>query len=59
MNPFFSTTTMLAALLLMLTIHARGDDAAWLASQGHLIFHDGFDREEDGNLAKAIRQRLE
>jgi hypothetical protein len=30
-----------------------GDDAAWLKS-GTLIFEDSFDREEDGNLAKAI-----
>jgi hypothetical protein len=30
-----------------------GDDAAWLRS-GTLLFEDSFDREEDGNLAKAI-----
>jgi hypothetical protein len=30
------------------------DDAAWLRNQGALIFHDAFEREEDGNLAKAI-----
>jgi hypothetical protein len=30
-----------------------GDDAAWLKS-GTLLFEDSFDREEDGNLAKAI-----
>ncbi len=31
-----------------------GDDAAWLRARGPLIFHDAFEREEDGNLAKAI-----
>ena len=30
------------------------DDAAWLREKGALIFHDSFEREEDGNLAKAI-----
>jgi hypothetical protein len=30
------------------------DDAAWLREKGTLIFHDAFEREEDGNLAKAI-----
>jgi len=30
------------------------DDAGWLRDQGALIFHDAFEREEDGNLAKAI-----
>lgn len=35
------------------TVPSR-DDAAWLASEGTLIFADSFDREEDGNLAKAI-----
>ena len=30
------------------------DDATWLREQGTLIFSDAFDREEDGNLAKAI-----
>lgn len=29
-------------------------DAAWLRAHGALIFHDAFEREEDGNLAKAI-----
>jgi hypothetical protein len=32
----------------------RADDAAWLRDMGTLIFHDAFEREEDGNLAKAI-----
>jgi hypothetical protein len=30
------------------------DDASWLREKGKLIFHDAFEREEDGNLAKAI-----
>lgn len=29
-------------------------DAAWLREKGQMIFHDAFQREEDGNLAKAI-----
>ena len=33
---------------------SSGDDAAWLRARGTLIFHDAFEREEDGNLAKAI-----
>jgi len=31
-----------------------GDDGAWLREHGTLIFHDTFEREEDGNLARAI-----
>ncbi len=30
------------------------DDASWIRNKGTLIFHDTFEREEDGNLAKAI-----
>ena len=30
------------------------DDTAWLRLKGKVIFHDAFDREEDGNSAKAI-----
>lgn len=30
------------------------DDAAWLRRKGTLLFHDPFEREESGNLAKAI-----
>ena len=30
------------------------DDAAWLREKGSLIFEDSFDREEEGNLARAI-----
>lgn len=31
-----------------------GRDALWLEKSGILIFHDPFEREEEGNLAKAI-----
>ena len=31
-----------------------GEDAAWLRDRGTLIFHDAFEREENGNLAQAI-----
>lgn len=30
------------------------DDASWLREEGTLLFHDAFEREEDGNLARAI-----
>ncbi|MCC6355137.1 MAG: hypothetical protein IT577_14695 [Verrucomicrobiae bacterium] len=33
---------------------ARRDDALWLRMKGTLVFQDSFDRQEDGNLAKAI-----
>ena len=33
---------------------APAGDAAWLRTQGVLIFHDAFEREETGNGAKAI-----
>lgn len=33
---------------------AKPGDAEWLREKGVLIFHDNFEREEDGNLAKAI-----
>jgi len=49
------------ALLLvpLAVIHAADpvtlrDDAVWLREKGQMIFHDAFEREEDGNLAKAI-----
>lgn len=35
-------------------LRAADDDTAWLTKLGTLIFHDAFEREEDGNLAKAI-----
>ena len=49
---------LLAPILLSLTslvsAATPGKDSAWLEKNGSLIFHDSFDREEDGNLAKAI-----
>lgn len=33
---------------------APADDLAWLTKEGTLVFHDAFEREEDGNLAKAV-----
>lgn len=44
----------LLALLVCLSSSLHADDAAWLREKGTLIFHDTFEREEDGNGAKAI-----
>ncbi len=46
---------VLTALLLapLAALHAA-DDSVWLREKGTLLFHDAFDREETGNLAKAI-----
>ena len=41
-------------LCLMAAPLAAADDNAWLQSKGTLIFHDAFEREETGNLAKDI-----
>jgi hypothetical protein len=43
----FSLTSLVSAA-------TPGKDTTWLQEKGTLIFHDSFDREEDGNLAKAI-----
>jgi hypothetical protein len=50
---------MMKIILLLVAIPlclgaAPSGDAAWLQEKGTLIFHDAFEREEDGNLAKAI-----
>lgn len=45
---------ILALLLATSPAALRAADAAWLREKGTLIFHDAFEREEDGNLAKAI-----
>ena len=45
---------ILCILCLALPVALCADDAAWLQQKGTLIFHDAFEREEDGNLAKAI-----
>ena len=49
-------TALFAAVIpSMATAESAGrDDAAWLREEGTLIFEDAFEREEDGNLAKAI-----
>ncbi|MFN9271956.1 MAG: hypothetical protein ACK6DO_02870 [Planctomycetia bacterium] len=41
------------AMVAGVPVAAGADDAAWLRS-GTLLFEDSFNREEDGNLAKAI-----
>jgi len=38
----------------VLSLSLRAGDDDWLTKKGTLIFHDAFDREEDGNLVKAI-----
>lgn len=54
------TLTFLTALLLpRLALDAADtaatkNDAAWLQSEGTLLFHDAFEREEDGTGLKAI-----
>ena len=47
------TRVLLFALCPLLSAFAQ-NDATWLREKGALIFHDAFEREEDGNLAKAI-----
>ena len=42
------------AAIVMADTPSPRDDAAWLRGKGQMIFHDAFEREEDGNLAKAI-----
>lgn len=54
--PKIFLSSLATALLVSCSISdlRAADDAAWLTKQGTLIFHDAFEREEDGNLAKAI-----
>lgn len=48
-------TALTAALLLAPALACSAQDsAAWLEKNAALVFHDAFDREEEGNLAKAI-----
>jgi hypothetical protein len=49
--PLFSRVLTCGFLSAISVVH--GDDKAWLES-GTLLFHDSFEREEDGNLSKAI-----
>lgn len=53
-NSFLPIAAAAALLLWPALALQAADDAAWLTKQGTLIFHDAFEREEDGNLAKAI-----
>lgn len=46
--------SIIASLFVLSLTALAQDDAAWLRDQGTLIFHDAFEREEEGNLAKAI-----
>jgi hypothetical protein len=56
MNAFLFTTLLLAPLAAFQAADtaAPRDDAAWLREKGQMIFHEAFEREENGNLAKAI-----
>lgn len=56
MKVFLFTTLLLAPLSAFQAADtaAPRDDATWLREKGRMIFHDAFEREEDGNLAKAI-----
>ena len=49
-----SVSIILCIFCLALPFALRADDASWLQKKGTLIFHDAFEREEGGNLAKAI-----
>ena len=44
----------LLLITLFVTSSYAQDSTAWLEKNATLIFHDAFEREEDGNLAKAI-----
>ena len=44
----------LLLITLFITSSYAQDSTAWLEKNATLIFHDAFEREEDGNLAKAI-----
>jgi hypothetical protein len=55
MKPWFRPTITALFFLPMAAFAAEPrDDTAWLQAKGQLIFHDAFEREEDGSLAKAI-----
>ena len=51
----FTLTLLLVALFGAVPVMAApGRDATWLKTKGIVVFHDAFEREEDGNLLKAI-----
>ncbi len=49
-----SSAILSACLIALSATAADSPDAQWLTTKGQLIFHDAFEREEEGNLAKAI-----
>lgn len=53
MISLFRSLPVLALLLSSPALHGA-DPAEWLRTKGQLIFHDSFDREEDGTGLKAI-----
>lgn len=54
-SPFRSALSLIALIFFTGAGTLPGqDDARWLQEKGTLIFHDAFEREEDGNLAKAL-----
>jgi hypothetical protein len=58
-HAYFTLTALLLAPLALQAADSKPsaaprDDAAWLKEKGTVIFHDAFEREETGNLAKAI-----
>lgn len=54
LNTLMKPLLNLLLLTLLPVSFSHADDAASLQDKGTLIFHDSFDREEEGNLAKAI-----
>jgi hypothetical protein len=52
----FSIAGLLSSLSMVCAAETgtERNDGAWLREKGQLLFQDRFDREEDGNLAKAI-----
>ncbi len=45
---------ILASLFVVVPIALQADDVVWLQQKGTLVFRDTFERDEEGNLAKAI-----
>ncbi|MEX1048557.1 MAG: hypothetical protein WED15_03450 [Akkermansiaceae bacterium] len=59
MKVLLTVAHLTALLLAPLALRAAGipspeNDSAWLQSKGTLLFHDAFEREEEGNGVKAI-----
>lgn len=49
-----TSSCQLLLFALLASASLAQDSTAWLEKNATLIFHDSFEREEDGNLAKAI-----